>query len=108
MRTAGIIGRIGPESTIDYYRSIIASYRERTRDGSYPSIVLNSIDVNRMLRLVGSGRLLELQGYLLGELRRLARVGVDFAALAASTPHIVFGVLRAGSPVPLISIVGDL
>ena len=43
MKTLGIIGGIGPESTIQYYRSIIAAYRERVRDGSYPSVVINSI-----------------------------------------------------------------
>ena len=105
MKTVGIIGGIGPESTIEYYRLIIASYRERTADGSYPSIVINSIDLKRMLDLIGANRLPEVEEYLLAELERLARAGAHFAALAANTPHIVFGALRARSPVPLISIV---
>ena len=33
MKTLGIIGGIGPESTIEYYRAIIATYRERRQDG---------------------------------------------------------------------------
>jgi len=37
MMTIGIVGGIGPESTIDYYRRIIASYRHQRKDGSYPS-----------------------------------------------------------------------
>jgi aspartate racemase len=105
MKTAGIIGGVGPESTIEYYRSIIASYRERTRDGTYPSLVVNSIDLKRMLDLIGAAKLPEVTEYLLGELNRLARSGADFAALAANTPHIVFDPLSARSPVPLISIV---
>lgn len=105
MSTAGIIGGVGPESTIDYYRSIIASYRERAPEGAYPSVVINSIDVDRVLALAGAERLLELRDYLIEELTRLAGARVDFAALAANTPHIVFGALRAASPVPLISIV---
>jgi hypothetical protein len=36
MKTLGMIGGLGPESTIDYYKNIIAMYRERQRDGSYP------------------------------------------------------------------------
>jgi aspartate/glutamate racemase len=32
MKTLGIVGGIGPESTIQYYRSIIAAYRARTGD----------------------------------------------------------------------------
>jgi aspartate racemase len=105
MKTVGIIGGIGPESTIECYRLIIALYRERARDGSYPSVVINSIDLKHMLDLVAGDRLLELEEYLLRELEKLARSGADFAALAANTPHIVFGALRARSPVPLISMV---
>src|SRR5258705_373749 len=41
MKTAGMIGGLGPESTIDYYRSIIARYRVRNPDGSYPSLIIN-------------------------------------------------------------------
>jgi aspartate racemase len=105
MKTAGIIGGIGPESTIEYYRLIIAAYRERKGDGSYPSIVVNSIDLKPLVDLMTANRLPEVEEYLLTELNRLARAGADFAALAANTPHIVFAGLRARSPVPLVSIV---
>jgi 2-iminoacetate synthase ThiH len=52
-KTVGIVGGIGPESTIEYYRLIIAMYREQRRDGGYPSIIINSIDMKRMLDLIG-------------------------------------------------------
>jgi len=57
LRRVGIIGGIGPESTIEYYRLIMASYRERTRDGSSPSLVINSIDLKQMLDLIGANKL---------------------------------------------------
>ena len=104
MKTAGIIGGIGPESTIDYYRAIIAAYRERNRDGSYPSILIDSIDLQRMLELA-AGDLPQLTEYLAAEVSRLARAGADFALLAANTPHIVFHDLERRSPIPLVSIV---
>ncbi len=44
MKTLGIIGGIAPESTIEYYRLIIASYRTQKPDGSYPPLIINSID----------------------------------------------------------------
>jgi aspartate racemase len=43
--------------------------------------------------------------YLLDSLLRFAGAGVDFAAMTANTPHIVFDELAARSPVPLVSIV---
>ena len=49
MKTVGIIGGIAPESTIQYYRLIVAGYREHKRDGNYPSILINSINMKQML-----------------------------------------------------------
>ncbi len=105
MKTLGIIGGIGPESTIVYYRSIVSAYREQKRDGSYPSIVINSIDLTGMLGLIGANQFSEVSEYLAQEVQKLARAGADFGLLAANTPHIVFNEIQRQSPIPLISIV---
>ncbi|MBI1735805.1 MAG: aspartate/glutamate racemase family protein [Candidatus Rokubacteria bacterium] len=103
MTTVGIVGGLGPESTIDYYRRILEAW-ERDDPSTAPSIVIDSLDVRRALRLVETDRT-ALTEYLLASLRRLAGAGVDFAAMTANTPHIVFDELAARSPVPLLSIV---
>jgi len=105
MKTVGIIGGIGPESTIEYYRFIIDGYRKRKTDGSYPSIIINSIDLNKLIGWMNAGELDAAADYLSVEIEKLARAGVDFAALASNTPHIVFDQIRERSPLPLISIV---
>lgn len=105
MKTVGIIGGIGPESTIEYYRLIIASYREQVRDGSYPKIIINSIDLKKMISLIEANELREVAEYLVGEVQRLARAGADFGLLAAGTPHIVFDEVSRRSTIPLLSIV---
>jgi aspartate racemase len=105
MKTLGIVGGIAQGSTVDYYRSLIARYRERNPDGSYPPILITSIDLTRMLALVADGRRTELIGMLGGEIDRLARAGADFALLASNTPHIVFDDLPEASRIPLLSIV---
>lgn len=105
MKTVGIIGGIGPESTIEYYRLIIASYREQKRDGSYPTILLNSIDLRKMLDLVEANELTRLTDYLVGEVHKLTRAGADFGVLASNTPHLVFDEIQRQSHIPLISIV---
>ena len=105
MKTVGIIGGIGPESTIEYYRFIIAGYRERKGDASYPSIIINSIDLNRLIAWMNADELDDAAAYLVHEVEKLARAGADFGALASNTPHIVFDQVRARSPIPLISIV---
>ena len=105
MKVLGIVGGIAPESTVEYYRLLIAAYRERVRDGSYPPIIINSIDLKRLLDLAGADRLAELTGYLSTEVQRLARAGAEVALFASNTPHIVFDEVQGRSPVPLISIV---
>jgi aspartate racemase len=105
MKTAGIVGGIGPESTIEYYRQIIAAYRQLKKDGSYPSILINSIDVKKMLDLLGRNELTAVTEYLLTAVQKLADAGADFAVLAANSPHLVFDELHGRSPIPLISIV---
>lgn len=105
MKTIGIIGGIGPESTIDYYRSMVAEYRRAHADTGYPAIVINSVDLDRLRQYFDTGNLDAVTDYLLVELQRLADAGADFALLAANTPHIVFDRLQQASPVPLLSIV---
>jgi aspartate racemase len=105
MTTLGIIGGIAPGSTVDYYRLLIAAYREQRQDGSYPSILINSIDLTRLLDLIGADRLEELTDWLVREIERLARAGADVGLLASNTPHIVFAELSRKAPIPLISIV---
>jgi len=103
MTTLGLVGGLGPESTIDYYRRILEAW-EREKPGTAPSIVIDSLDVRLGLRLVETDRPALIE-YLLASLRRLAGAGVGFAAMTANTPHIVFDDLAARSPVPLLSIV---
>jgi aspartate racemase len=105
LKLLGIIGGIGPESTIDYYQTIVGLYRARNPDGSYPSMLINSVDMNRLRNAFEAGDLAEIIDYILPELRRLQRAGADFGLLAANTPHIVFDDLQRQSPIPLISIV---
>ena len=105
MKTIGVIGGLGPESTIEYYRSIIASYSERVPDGSYPSIIINSIDLKKVLDLVATNELAKLTEYLVSEIQRLASAGAECGLVAANTPHIVFDEVRRQSPIPLLSIV---
>jgi aspartate racemase len=105
MKIAGLIGGIGPESTVAYYRQLIAAYRQRTQDGGQPSLIIDSIDLEKMLGLAAEEDLEPLTAYLLAEVRRLAHAGADFGALAASTPHLVFDELRDRSPIPLVSLV---
>jgi aspartate racemase len=103
MTSVGLIGGLGPESTIDYYRRILLDW-QKLNPFTAPSIVIDSLDVDRALRLVETDKP-ALVEYLLESLNRLTGAGVDFVAITANTPHIVFNELQSKSSVPLLSIV---
>jgi aspartate racemase len=105
VKTLGIIGGIAPASTIEYYRTLIETYRARVPDGSAPSILINSIDMQRMLTLIGIDALDDVAVYLSDELERLVRAGAEIGLFASNTPHIVFDAIQRRSSIPLISIV---
>lgn len=105
MNTVGIVGGIGPESTVEYYRKIVTAYCERDSSGNYPRVIINSINMKQMLDLIGGQKFDEVTDYLVSELVKLADAGADFGLLASNTPHIVFEKVNESSPLPLISIV---
>ena len=100
-----MIGGVGPESTIDYYRSIIALYRARTADGSYPQLIINSINLKTGMDFLAANNVTGAVAHLLHEIEKLARAGADFGLIAANTPHMVFDDIAPRAAIPLISIV---
>ena len=103
MNRIGIVGGIGPETTVEYYRRIIALYRQRNPDGSAPYIIINSLDMKKPLEMLTASKLEELATFLSEEMKRLARAGAAFALVAANTPHLVFDAI-AGNPVFRLSV----
>ncbi|HEY2625383.1 MAG TPA: amino acid racemase [Candidatus Udaeobacter sp.] len=105
MDRIGIIGGIGPETTVEYYRRIIALYRRRNPEGSAPYIIINSLDMKKPLDMLTASKLEELATFLSEEVEKLARAGAAFALVAANTPHLVFDAIAQQSRISLISIV---
>jgi aspartate racemase len=105
MKTLGIIGGTGPETTVEYYRRLIVAYRERSPEGHAPSLLINSIDSKKLVDLVTANELTQMADYLVEEVARLARAGAGLALIAANTPHLVFDEVQSRSPIPMLSIV---
>lgn len=105
MKTLGMIGGLGPESTVDYYQRLIASYRERTGHKHYPQFIIVSVDLRKGLDFMEAGDLSGMARFLLEGIDKLARSGADFGIISANTPHIVFDEVAPKSPIPLVSIV---
>ena len=100
-----MIGGTGPESTVEYYRRLIAAYHARVSKNGAPPIIINSVDNKNLVKWFTAGEHAPVINFLAAEIERLARAGADFALIAAVTPHLVFEELQQRAHIPLLSIV---
>lgn len=107
MKKLGLVGGIGPESTLDYYKGIIVRYREKVPIDSYPQMIIDSIDLAEMYAYASDKRWEPFTDRLVESIENLAAGGAELAAMAANTAHIVFAEVSRRSPLPLISIVEE-
>lgn len=105
MKRIGIIGGLGPEATIDYYKGIINSFKKVSNDLNYPEIIIYSVNMSEFIGLMKDKKYELATTYLSERIERMKGAGAYFAVLSANTPHQLFDQLKEISAIPLISIV---
>lgn len=109
MKTVGIIGGLGPETTSEFYLDVVFSCRKRD-NSSRPAIIIASvplpyaIEEKLILRGEGAGRYLP---FLINEARRLEKAGADFIVMPCNSMHVFISDIRASVRVPVLSIVEE-
>ncbi len=107
MKTIGILGGLGPEATIEYYREIIQALHSKTPDSDYPEIIVCSVNMTELWRIINTKQFNTLTTWLADKIQSLYDAGAEFAAIASNTPHIVFDDVQSKSPIPMLSIVEE-
>jgi aspartate racemase len=105
MKKPGIIGGIGPESTLDYYRGIIDAFKDGYAERGYPEMLIDSINLKTVLMLADRDDWFAMAELFAFHFELLRKSGADFGVIASNTPHRVFGEIQAQTRLPLISIV---
>lgn len=107
MKRLGLVGGVGPASTLDYYNGINNGYRARLgiEGNGNPPLMIDSIDLGVIYPLVAAQDWEPFAQHFVDALTRLAAAGCEVGAIAANTAHIVFDQIAAASPIPLVSIV---
>lgn len=105
MKKLGLIGGVGPESTIPYYKGVVYGVKERVGKPYLPPLTIESLSCFEVIRMSSGGDTEGLTAYLLDGIRNLAAVGAEVGAMACNTGHMVFDALQNASPIPLVSIV---
>jgi aspartate racemase len=107
-RMLGIVGGVGPESTADYYRRLIDRWRERGPAGTYPSILLDSLNSKPALDALLEGDLDPAVRLFDASVARLASAGAQLGLIASVTMHLAFDRVAAAAPIPMLSILDAL
>jgi aspartate racemase len=105
MKRIGLIGGMGPEATVEYYKEIINSFKNSNENLNYPEIIIYSVNLSEFVNLMKEKKYDQATGLLLKKINSLEHAGAEFAALTANTPHLMFEQIKEKSPITLISIV---
>ena len=111
MQKLGLVGGVGPPSTVEYYKAINEGYQKRlnrvSKSGENPPMVIDSLNLAVSYELAAKKDWKNFAALFINSIRLLHRAGADFAAIAANTPHIVFDEILAAAPIPVVGIVDE-
>jgi len=109
MKTIGIIGGLGPETTAEFYLEILFSCHQKNKKQRPPILIWNvpldlKIEEDLLLRSKGEERYLP---FLIDAAKRLENVGADFLVLPCNTLHIFIDDIRKAVDIPVLSILEE-
>ena len=107
MKKIGLIGGIGPASTVEYYLGLIQKVWRNKTTAYNPEIVIDSVNMLKHDVALENGDYSVLGKYLLSSLSNLKAAGAEIAAITANTEHIVWDRICNNFPLPVISIVEE-
>lgn len=106
MKTAGILGGMGPYASMTFYHSVIeisALRHGAVRNADYPHLLISNLPVPD---LIASRESEDMAVKMVEEeIRRLALAGADFLVLACNTMHLFLDRFRRVSSIPFLSMV---
>lgn len=105
MKKIGILGGLGPESTLDYYKGIIDAFKPDYEQTGYPEICIESVNLKAFVGYANKDEWEKVINILAEKFDQLKNMDCDFGIIASNTPHRVFNEIAAQTSLPLISIV---
>jgi aspartate racemase len=109
MKSVGIIGGLGPETTANFYLEVIFRCQSRN-DIQRPSIVIGSVplifEIERDLIADNKG-IERYVPFLQQEAKRLEKSGVDFLVMPCNSLHVFIDEIRQAVSIPVLSIVEE-
>jgi aspartate racemase len=100
----GIVGGLGPEGTVLYYRKLLREIASRPA-AERPGILVDHVWIDRFAALLRAGDETGIAALFAGSIERLQRAGARKALIAAVTPHRFLDAIRSRASLPLVDLV---
>ena len=100
MKKIGILGGLGPESTMAYYEYITREYYKKYNNYAYPEIIIYSLNFKEFI-----DARYEAAEKIKAAIKNLHRAGADFVIAACNSIHIVYEEVSKNISIPWISII---
>lgn len=104
-RILGIVGGVGPESTLDYYRRLVDGFHARHGADDHPALLINSLPSGPMIRQLVAGDFEPVRRRVATAVDQLAAGGAGIAIIASVATHAVFEAVASTAPLPMLSII---
>jgi aspartate racemase len=104
MKTIGLLGGMSWESTVEYYRIINETVKERLGGFHSAKLVMVSVDFAEIETLQHGGEWERAAAVLSGAARQVEAAGADFLLLCTNTMHRVFDDVQKNVRIPLVHI----
>ena len=109
MKTVGIIGGLGPETTADFYLEVVFSFFDKNKENRPPMLmwnvpIPNKVEEDFITKGEGAERYLP---FLIDAAQRLERGGADFIVIPCNSVHIFIEEVRKSVTIPVLSIIDE-
>jgi aspartate racemase len=105
MKTIGMLGGMSWESSLEYYRIVNESVKNKLGGFHSAKCVLYSVDFEEVEKLQHLGDWDELTRLMMDAAKRLERAGADFVVICTNTMHKMAGEVEDVIGIPLLHIV---
>ena len=109
MKSVGVIGGLGPETTAEFYLEVISRCRKRNNE-QRPLIVISNVpmlfEIEKDLLASNAGKERYIP-FLVAEAKRLEKSGVDFLVMPCNSLHVFIEEIRGAVNIPMLSIVEE-
>lgn len=108
MKKIGIIGGMGPESTILFYSEIVKIFQRKFNakyDSDYPEMFICNLPIPDVVNGIQDEKIIK--DMLSNTAKKLETLGMDFISIPCNTIHLFYETIKKSVSIPVLNIVEE-